>query len=48
MDLNIKFILIIFLNFFTFNLFSLNIPENIIIKVIKEIKDQTEIQSKNT
>ena len=48
MKLYISFILIVFLNFITSSLLSVDIPKNLIIKVIKEGETQTGIQSKNT
>ena len=48
MKLYIKFILILFLNFFTLNLFPADIPKNLIIKVIKEGENQTGVRAKNT
>ena len=48
MKLYIKFILILFFNFFTLNLFPADIPKNLIIKVIKEGENQTGVRAKNT
>ena len=48
MKLYIKFILILFFNFVTLNLFSVDIPKNLIIKVIKEDENQTGIRAENT
>ena len=48
MKLHINFILIVFFNFITSSLLSVDIPKNLIIKVIKEGETQTGIQSKNT
>ena len=47
MNLNIKFTLIVIFNFLTFSIFSLDIPKNLIIKVIKESEIDTGVQSKN-
>ena len=48
MKLNIKFILIVFLNFIYSSLFSVDIPKQLIIKVIKESENQTGVRSKKT
>lgn len=48
MKLNIRFILIVFLNFIYSSLFSVDIPKQLIIKVIKESENQTGVRSKNT
>ena len=48
MKLYIKFILILFFNFVTLNLFPADIPKNLIITVIKEAENQTGIRAENT
>ena len=47
MRLHINYTLIVFFNFIICNLFSEDIPKNLIIKVIKESENQTGVQSEN-
>ena len=43
-----KFLFALFLNFITLTIYSLDIPKNLIVQVIKESKNQDSIKTKNS
>ena len=43
-----KFLFALFLNFITFNIYSIDIPKNLIVQVIKESENQDSIKTKNS